>query len=92
MSDLDLFGLAAGPVLTAKQRRRLRKSPQARGYAALPGTGPEGETCESCAHIARFRRYRKCKLMERRWTGGPGTDIKARSPACRNWQSDGGGQ
>ena len=86
----DLFGLAAGPMLTEKQRRRLRtKSPQQRGYAAVPGTGPKGETCKTCQHIYRKRMsktYIKCALMKRFWTGGAGTDIKAASPACRNWE------
>lgn len=85
--SVDLFGLAAGPMLTEKQRRRLRnKSPQARGYAAVPGTGPEGQTCGTCHHIYRTHRFRKCNLMRRIWTHGPGTDIKARTPACSKFE------
>lgn len=89
MKDLDLFGLAAGPMLTEKQRRRLRKSPQERGYAAPPGTGPQGETCKTCKHYFRrhfAKTYLKCALMRAAWTGGAGTDIKAASPACRKWE------
>ena len=58
------------------------------GYAAPPGTGPDGETCKTCEHyaIVQFsRRYRKCGLIRKRWTPGPGTDIKAGSPACHYW-------
>ena len=58
-------------------------------YAARPGTGPEGETCKTCKHIAyRFlaRTYIKCGLMQGKWTGGGGTDIKARAPACSRWE------
>lgn len=62
---------------------------QAHGYAALPGTGPKGETCGSCAHLYRkhmAKTYLKCELMAAKWTGGHGTDVLARSPACQRWQ------
>ena len=62
---------------------------QQRGYAAIPGTGPSGETCASCAHMIRRRLgnvYRKCGLMRAEWTGGAKTDIKATSPACSRWE------
>jgi hypothetical protein len=60
-------------------------------YAALPGTGPAGETCGSCKNIVRRqwdKIYLKCGLCRDRWTKGPGTDIKARSPACSKWADD----
>jgi hypothetical protein len=59
------------------------------GYAAAPGTGPDGETCGSCRHLYRkhmSKTYLKCFLMRRHWTGGSGTDIKAKSPACKVWE------
>lgn len=75
---LDLFG---NPV-QEDSRRATRLS----GYPARPGTGPEGKTCRDCAHYRsvnyRAKRYRKCALLEHAWTHGPGTDIKASSPAC----------
>jgi hypothetical protein len=58
-------------------------------YAARPGTGPEGETCGSCKHIFHNRlakTYLKCSLMRGKWTGGGGTDIKSRAPACSKWE------
>jgi len=60
-----------------------------KGYAAPPGSGPEGETCGSCEyHYIKVMagKYHKCKLMERIWAGGSGTDIKVRSPACEKWE------
>lgn len=63
---------------------------QAHGYAALPGTGPAGETCGSCAHLYRNRMgktYLKCVLMQAKWTGGHGTDVLARSLACSKWEA-----
>jgi len=63
---------------------------QPRGYAAIPGTGPDGETCSSCAHMVRRRLgnvYRKCGLMRAHWTSGGKTDIKATSPACSRWEA-----
>lgn len=54
------------------------------------GTGPEGETCGTC----RFKvyrgnvagRYLKCELTQEHWTGGGGSDIKARWLACGKWE------
>jgi hypothetical protein len=79
--DVDLFGHEIRP-----------QSPKARkksGYAAPPGTGPSGETCKTCNHytLREFANtYRKCGLMCGIWTRGPGTDILARSPACKKWE------
>lgn len=59
-------------------------------YAALPGTGPAGETCRSCDNLSgkyMSRRYYKCELTRALWTGGPGTDVKVRSPACSKWKA-----
>lgn len=77
-----------GFALTPEERHKMfpkRKSPVPRGYAALPGTGPDGETCGTCKHhvIRRYaKNYHKCELMSTCWTGGGATDIRVRSPAC----------
>lgn len=88
----DLFGNviteAEARALLA-QSRKSRKPTQPKGYAAPPGTGPEGETCKTCAHIHRnemSKTYLKCGLMSAHWTGGPATDIRAGWPACRLWE------
>ena len=47
-----------------------------RGHASVPGSGPAGETCGSCASLRKrsgSRNYMKCSLTQGRWTGGPGT-------------------
>lgn len=58
--------------------------------AAPVGSGPEGKTCRDCRHYLRVQYhgkvYRKCGLMERHWTHGPGTDIKAGWAACREFE------
>ncbi len=69
-----------------------RKPTVKRGYAAEPGTGPEGETCKTCQHKVTCgnyggKHYIKCKLREATWTNGEGTDILARSPACSKWEA-----
>ena len=60
------------------------------GFARYPGTGPKGETCKTCANCCRVqggtRVFLKCKVIEFRWTHGPGTDIRAKSPACELWK------
>lgn len=81
-----------GPAMTLAERRKLfgggRGPVVARGYAALPGSGPEGETCGSCRHHVENRRaraYHKCDLYP--WTNGGATDIRLRSPACEKWEA-----
>ena len=88
-APLDLVELAGGPMLTPAQRKRLQKVTKKNGYAAPPGGGPRGETCGSCEYLFRNRlqkTYLKCELMRAHWTGGAGTDVKARAPACREWK------
>lgn len=75
------------PFPSEQQRRIAAAMKTAKGlYAAPPGSGPEGQTCGSCEHIVRARKYRKCELVSSKWTHGPGTDIKARAPACSKWE------
>lgn len=57
-----------------------------RGYAGIPGTGPENETCQTCTFARNYRRYWKCEKIRRLWTHGRGSDILARSPACNHWE------
>ena len=67
---------------------RKRKETPKRGHAWTPGTGPEGETCRTCRHLFRNRlakTYLKCSLMHRQWTGGQGTDIRAKDAVCKFW-------
>lgn len=71
------------------ERKRLRGARTPKGYPALPGTGPAGQTCASCHHLVRKQMantYLKCELMRAHWTGGGATDVRAGSPACRRWQ------
>lgn len=59
-----------------------------RGHAAQPGSGPAAETCGSCASLifkSGARKYFKCRLTMSRWTGGAGTDVRRRDPACIKW-------
>lgn len=89
MTALDLFGQPILGAPPAPEGDGKRKKTVLRGYADTPGTGPAGETCRSCRHYARVEHakvYLKCALMRARWTGGPGTDILARSPACSRWE------
>lgn len=87
---IDLFGeTVALEISEAKGRKPTKPN----GYAAPPGTGPEGETCKSCQNAVRVsgntaNTYRKCALMRANWTSGPGSDILFRSPACRHWEKE----
>jgi hypothetical protein len=82
------FQLEAETDGPPKRGRKRNTDTKPRGYAWAPGTGPAGETCGSCAHLTRrhvSRDYPKCALMRAQWTKGKGTDVKTRSPACREW-------
>ena len=71
-------------VLPESARKRVKM----RGHAAIPGTGPEGETCGSCAsyHVKRMAKtYRKCLLKKAAWTGGSRTDVRKGDAACAKW-------
>lgn len=79
----------AGAALKPDGRPGRRKDPAPAGYAATPGTGPDGETCKSCRHYVRrqfAKTYLKCGLMAHAWTGGRKTDVLAASPACVRWE------
>lgn len=87
----DLFGRLLDAKLGEAdlRRRKGRRTPVRRGYAAPPGTGPEGETCATCQHrtVKRMSRgYQKCALRRSTWTRGEGSDILLKSPACRLWE------
>ena len=69
-----------------------RKPTVKNGYAAPPGTGPEGKTCRDCKHKLRLgnfggKSYLKCDLRRATWTCGEGTDILARTPACSKFEA-----
>lgn len=87
----NLFGeppmLAEHVAMSSKAKR---KPTVRRGYAMPPGTGPAGETCGSCGHLRRTlnaKTYLKCGLMTAKWTKGPGSDVRAKSPACKKWEA-----
>ena len=93
----DLFGgnpvIPDGPAMTPAERRKtlgIKPRPVTpNGYYMPPGTGPAGETCRTCrfAVARRFSKtYWKCRLHPQ-WTGGPGTDIRLKSPACQGWEA-----
>jgi len=83
MPDTDLFGDDLPPP-------RKRGVTVANGYADEPGSGPDGETCKTCAYFRRKRSastYFGCILCYLNWTHGTGSDIRAGSPACRQWEA-----
>ena len=83
MTQQDLFD--AGDRIPAESVSR-KKQPCT---PAQIGSGPVGETCKTCKHytiVEYAGKYRKCGLMESKWTHGPGTDIKAGWAACEKWE------
>lgn len=78
--------------MTPEQRRKVfRSRAKPPGlHAAVPGSGPLGETCGTCRHLARKRMsktYLKCELARAYWTGGAGSDVKSRDPSCSKWEA-----
>ena len=50
------------------------------------GTGPEGETCGTCAYsIKHLDTYWKCGEARNAWTNSVNSDIRLKWPACRGW-------
>lgn len=83
----DLFGEEV--VLVAKPSRKGIQ--RVRGYAADPGTGPDGETCGTCTHILRVKNWSgrkhwaKCGHPRGYRSHSTASDIKVRAPACLHW-------
>lgn len=88
MRERDLFGNELPYKHADNINRRGQRNPKPKGYAGRPGSGPQGERCNTCAHyvVSPNGRYRKCALLRKHWTRSYGTDILARSPACDKWQ------
>jgi hypothetical protein len=84
--EVDIEALMNAPMTGKKKRKPTPK----RGHYFTPGTGPAGETCGTCKHLFRNRMakiYLKCGLNRQNWTGGEGSDIRAKDAACKFWES-----
>lgn len=83
----DLFGNEiTEPRIRFTPSGRKRPLEVAKGYAARPGSGPQGETCRTCQHaVRRMARYWKCALLRQCWSGCLATDIRLKAPACSHF-------
>lgn len=83
------FRTMGGDTVTVPKRGKHYVQP--RGYAARPGTGPEGETCKTCRHSCHGgtgqRRYPKCELTRACHTSSRRSDILMSAPACEKWEA-----
>jgi len=82
----DLFG-GETPISASSGQLAAGRDP---AHAAAPGSGPEGETCESCNNLdyhqtGAGRLFYKCGLTS--WTFGAATDIHLGDAACRFWET-----
>jgi len=62
---------------------------QGKRYADMPGTGPDGATCKTCAwltYTGNVKRFPKCGKTA--FTHGDATTIKTSSPACRKYEAN----
>lgn len=98
----DLFGFEAGesddalqipkriPLVLTAAAPRGKHYVEPRGYAARPGTGPADKQCRQCRHYTHkgnvAGNYPKCGANRARWTGGRGSDILAKAPACSKFE------
>lgn len=91
MTD-DLFGpIPEGqPTTPGRGPKGGKHYTKPKGYAGLPGTGPEGKRCQDCEHYTLrqggAKSYPKCALTRPNWTAGRASDILARSPACSRFE------
>lgn len=84
-----LGGRRKGAMTSAERARLRQRQPKRTGYAAPPGSGPQGSRCWDCVNRRLVesparRRFWKCALVK--WTNGAGTDIRLRSPACSRFE------
>lgn len=84
MTQQLTFQTMGGKTVTVTPRGKHYIEP--RGGADRPGTGPAGETCGSCKHISRGRRWAKCALTRACHTGSRRTDILVGWVACSKWE------
>lgn len=87
----DLMNLPEQPAMSDAERKRMKRRAYERpaGHAAPIGTGPSGETCKTCRHIANrgtAKIYYKCRLNEAKWTASRHSDIRVSDAACRKWK------
>lgn len=86
----DLFGNEVlEPIDKLKGNTDKHKYRKARGWAAQPGSGPEGETCKSCKnsyihHRQNGKNWWKCALLKP--THGAATDLRLKWTACNRWE------
>ena len=91
--DVDLFGdpITQKQVMARPSRVGINGRGFKGGYYTHPGSGPAGETCKTCKHYCRVaggrKAYPKCERMRHHWSHGPGSDIKAKAPACSGWET-----
>lgn len=71
---------ARPPVAKVKRRE---------GYAAQPGTGPDGETCRTCRNICGVRgnEYASACRIGRKGPYGARLYISPASPACSKFEA-----
>jgi hypothetical protein len=85
-NEVDAEAMWDAPM---QSKKRKRKPTPKRGHYFTPGTGPAGETCGTCKHIFRnhmAKTYLKCGKNRANWTGGEGSDIRAKDAACKFWE------
>ena len=75
--------------MTARQQHHAQRGRHPLGHLMPEGEDhpAQGHTCGDCGHLQRntwTKTYLKCALL--RATKGPGTDTRARWPACGCWR------
>lgn len=95
LDEMKALLLNPGPVpglpawakgCTATQRKQVVAGRHPMGPPLL---GDPAKTCGNCAHLYRVsytKVYIKCSLVPA--TGGPGTDVRVRWPACTKWAAE----
>lgn len=64
---------------------------QKRGYAAPSGSGPAGETCQTCRNIGGVKgnEYASCCRIAKKGSFGVAIYISPTAEACRSWEPRG---
>lgn len=87
-SCVEAEWIAAHPGVLEQAKAEAKRD---RGHPYPPGSGPRGESCGSCGKLRSGgelgKRYFKCNVLRGSWTGGAGTDVRKKDPACLAWEA-----
>lgn len=88
MKRPTLDEMKAQPAMFEGLPPNLKLRPGARPCSALADNGKTCNDCRFAVAVQYAKRYHKCKLNEKNWTCGTGSDIRLKDPACAMFEEE----